>query len=119
MAVFVIGRTVNFYSKLGITDYAWESQPDGIPEGGARMDMRPRDMLKVGVTYLNNGVWAGEQVIPTQWVEEVFNRSSAQVLPARSTIAIFSGIERLMVYLIFQLKVMAGNLLIYSQSKIW
>ncbi|MDB2409551.1 serine hydrolase [Pseudomonadales bacterium] len=61
----------NFYSKLGITDYDWISQPDGIPEGGARMHMRPRDMLKVGITYLNNGVWDGEQVIPAQWVEDV------------------------------------------------
>ena len=68
---------INFYSKLGITDYDWISQPDGIPEGGARMHMRPRDMLKVGVTYLNNGVWAGEQVIPAQWVEECINRSGA------------------------------------------
>ena len=61
----------NFYSKLGITDYDWVSQPDGIPEGGARMHMRPRDMLKVGVTYLNNGVWNSEQVIPAQWVQDV------------------------------------------------
>lgn len=61
----------NFYSKLGITDYDWVSQPDGIPEGAARMHMRPRDMLKVGATYLNNGVWNNQQVIPTSWVEEV------------------------------------------------
>jgi CubicO group peptidase (beta-lactamase class C family) len=62
-----------FYSKLGITDYDWIAQPDGIPEGGARMHMRPRDMLKVGVTYLNNGMWNGEQVIPAEWVEAVSN----------------------------------------------
>jgi CubicO group peptidase (beta-lactamase class C family) len=61
----------NFYSKLGITDYDWQSQPDGLPEGAARMHMRPRDMMKVGVTYLNNGVWDDVQVIPTNWVEEV------------------------------------------------
>jgi CubicO group peptidase (beta-lactamase class C family) len=61
----------NFYSKLGITDYDWQSQPDGLPEGAARMHMRPRDMLKVGVTYLNKGVWGDEQVIPEEWVEEV------------------------------------------------
>ena len=30
----------HFYSKLGITDYDWQSQPDGYPEGGARMYMR-------------------------------------------------------------------------------
>ncbi len=66
----------HFYSKLGITDYDWQSQPDGLPEGAARMHMRPRDLLKVGVTYLNNGVWDDEQVIPENWVEEV---SSVQV----------------------------------------
>ena len=59
----------HFYSKLGITDYDWQSQPDGYPEGGARMYMRPRDMLKVGITYLQDGVW--NQVIPTNWVDEV------------------------------------------------
>jgi CubicO group peptidase (beta-lactamase class C family) len=61
----------NFYSKLGITDYDWQSQPDGLPEGAARMHMRSRDMLKVGITYLDNGVWDGTQVIPTNWVDEV------------------------------------------------
>ena len=61
----------NFYNSLGITDYRWESQPDGLPEGAARMYMRPRDLLKVGITYLNNGVWNNEQVVPTAWVEEV------------------------------------------------
>lgn len=58
----------NFYGKLGITDYTWQSQPDGYPEGAARMYMRPRDMLKIGITYLDNGKWNGEQIIPETWV---------------------------------------------------
>lgn len=62
----------NFYQKLDITDYNWQSQPDGFPEGAARMFIRPRDMLKIGVTYLNNGVWDGTQVIPQSWVRECF-----------------------------------------------
>ncbi|NQZ09739.1 MAG: serine hydrolase [Algicola sp.] len=61
----------HFYSKLGITDFTWQSQPDGDPEGSARMFMRPRDMLKVGITYLNKGKWQDEQVIPAKWVEAV------------------------------------------------
>lgn len=62
----------NFYQKLGITDYNWQYQPDGYPEGAARMFIRPRDMLKVGVTYLNGGQWNGEQVIPESWVNACF-----------------------------------------------
>ena len=62
----------NFYQKLGITDYDWQSQPDGYPEGAARMYIRPRDMLKVGITYLNGGQWNGEQVIPASYVAKCF-----------------------------------------------
>lgn len=60
----------NFYGKLGITDYTWQYQPDGYPEGAARMYLRPRDMLKIGITYLDRGKWKGEQVIPEAWVEK-------------------------------------------------
>lgn len=62
----------NFYQKLGITDYKWQSQPDGYPEGAARMYLRPRDMLKIGITYLNGGKWNGTQVIPANWVANCF-----------------------------------------------
>lgn len=62
----------NFYDKLGVSNFRWQSQPDGFPEGAARMFIRPRDMLKVGITYLDEGIWAGEQVIPKEWVEECF-----------------------------------------------
>jgi hypothetical protein len=62
----------NFYEKLGIEDYNWQSQPDGYPEGAARMFIRSRDMLKIGITYLNNGMWNGTQVIPQNWVNECF-----------------------------------------------
>jgi CubicO group peptidase (beta-lactamase class C family) len=60
-----------FYARLGITDYRWESQPDGYPEGSARMYLRPRDMLKIGICYLDGGVWNGKQIIPGQWVDAV------------------------------------------------
>ncbi|PIB36245.1 hypothetical protein BFP72_13025 [Reichenbachiella sp. 5M10] len=60
----------HFYQALGITDYTWQSQPDGTPEGSARMYLRPRDMLKIGITLLNNGQWDGQQVIPQAWVAQ-------------------------------------------------
>ena len=30
--------------------------------------MRPRDMLKIGITFLNEGAWKGTQVVPKEWV---------------------------------------------------
>ena len=59
----------NFYQKLGITDLNWQSQPDGYPEGAARMFIRPRDLLKIGITYLNHGRWDETQVVPSAWVD--------------------------------------------------
>ncbi len=67
----------NFYGKLGIEDFNWQSQPDGYPEGAARMYLRPRDMLKIGITYLDEGQWQGEQVIPAQWVSDCFETQVA------------------------------------------
>ena len=62
----------NFYSRLGIEDYKWQSQPDGYPEGAARIYLRSRDMLKIGITYLNNGMWNGTQVVPESWVNACY-----------------------------------------------
>ncbi len=56
------------FAPLGITDYRWEKQPTGQPEGSARMFMRPRDMAKIGELYLQGGVWEGKQVVPAAWV---------------------------------------------------
>lgn len=62
-----------FYGPLGITNFKWQSQPGGLlPEGAARMYLRPRDMLKVGITYLQKGIWDGQQVVPQSWVEKCF-----------------------------------------------
>jgi CubicO group peptidase (beta-lactamase class C family) len=41
------------------------------------MYLRPRDMLKIGITYLNNGVWQDEQVIPESWVNECFKQKKS------------------------------------------
>jgi CubicO group peptidase (beta-lactamase class C family) len=30
----------------------------------------PRDMLKFGLLYLDNGMWNGQQIIPSDWVKE-------------------------------------------------
>lgn len=60
----------NLFAPLGIEDYRWGTQPDGIQEGSAKMFMRPRDMAKLGLLFLKGGVWQGKQVVPAAWVAE-------------------------------------------------
>ncbi len=58
----------HLFSPLGITDYTWETDPQGVVCGGSNLHLTPRDMAKFGFLYLNNGTWAGEQLISSSWV---------------------------------------------------
>lgn len=61
----------NLFSLLGITDYSWKVSGDGrISGGGGELYLRPRDMSKVGLAMLNNGIWNGIRVIPEAWVQQ-------------------------------------------------
>jgi CubicO group peptidase (beta-lactamase class C family) len=57
------------FAPLEITDYRWRTigDTDVIAAGGG-LELRPRDMAKLGLLYLNDGVWNGEQIIPAEWI---------------------------------------------------
>lgn len=54
---------------LGYAMNYWSQDPQGIYFGGNDMEMTPRQMLLFGELYLNNGEFAGEQIIPASWVK--------------------------------------------------
>ena len=56
------------FQPLGISDYEWIIDPQGVASGHAGLNMTPRDMAKFGFLYLNNGTWDGEQIVPSTWV---------------------------------------------------
>jgi CubicO group peptidase (beta-lactamase class C family) len=59
------------FGPLGVDSFDWWEQfENGVFETGGGLKMTPRDMVKIGVTFLNNGVWNGQQIISEQWVEE-------------------------------------------------
>jgi CubicO group peptidase (beta-lactamase class C family) len=58
------------FGPLGIDSISWAPNPDGITKGGEGIFMRPRDMAKYGLLYLQNGSWEGKQIVPAEWVEK-------------------------------------------------
>ncbi len=74
----------NLFGPLGIDTLQWDTYPNGEVEAGGGLHLRPRDMLKLGVLYMNNGVWNGKQVIPQDWVEKSsmdYNNNSGIKIP--------------------------------------
>jgi CubicO group peptidase (beta-lactamase class C family) len=57
------------FGPLGITDYGWQSDPQGITTGNSGLNLRPRDMAKLGYLYLHNGQWNEKQIVPAEWVQ--------------------------------------------------
>lgn len=59
----------NLFNYLNITDYKWQTGPHGITNTGWGLFMKPRDMAKFGLLYLNNGIWNGSRIVPADWVK--------------------------------------------------
>ncbi|MBW4083035.1 serine hydrolase [Paenibacillus sp. S150] len=51
------------FGPLGITEYQWEADPQGIHTGGFGLKLRPADLLKFGQLYLQQGNWEKTQII--------------------------------------------------------
>ncbi|MBE0688689.1 MAG: serine hydrolase, partial [Anaerolineae bacterium] len=57
------------FASLGISDAPWQSDPQGVNWGGDGLSLSPYDVAKLGYLYLNNGEWAGQQLLPSTWIE--------------------------------------------------
>ncbi len=59
------------FGPLGISDVVWEELSSGYVNGGAGVDLRPRDLAKIGQLFLQRG-WSGTRpIVPEQWIDEV------------------------------------------------
>ncbi|OJT19444.1 hypothetical protein BO221_34215 [Archangium sp. Cb G35] len=54
--------------KLGMKSATWERDGKGVVVGSSYLHATPRDLARFGYFYLRNGCWAGEQILPEDWV---------------------------------------------------
>ena len=57
------------FSKLGIKKPFWYADPLGNNWGNFRSMYRPRDLMKIGYLFLNNGKWEGQQIISKAYIK--------------------------------------------------
>lgn len=59
------------FAPLGITDAWWyQGLPAGLPHMGGGLNLRARDMAKLGYLVLRKGRWDNQQVVSAAWLEE-------------------------------------------------
>ncbi|MEM8485034.1 MAG: serine hydrolase [Bacteroidota bacterium] len=72
----VSGQTLDAFFKahlfdpLGIETWQWSRSPTGEYMTGGGLRLRARDLAKIGLMVLNDGVWGNTQVIPASWVQK-------------------------------------------------
>ncbi|MBN2086371.1 MAG: serine hydrolase [Anaerolineales bacterium] len=68
------GKPAEFYLRetlfdpMGIKDFTWPADSQGVPFGNTGMELRPIDMAKFGLLFVNDGDWNGKPLIPREWV---------------------------------------------------
>lgn len=60
----------NLFSKIGITNWKWETGPNEITLTSGGLYLHPVDMAMFGYLYLKNGILNSKQIIPESWVKE-------------------------------------------------
>jgi CubicO group peptidase (beta-lactamase class C family) len=57
------------FAPLGVDGEKWFVNPCGVAFTGGGLELRSRDLLKLGQLYLDGGRWHGVPVVSRQWVE--------------------------------------------------
>ena len=58
------------FKPMGIINYGWQDDLSGFPKSAAGSSILSRDMIKMGLLTLNQGIWNGKQHLPKEFVKQ-------------------------------------------------
>jgi CubicO group peptidase (beta-lactamase class C family) len=67
------------FEPLKIKNYTWPNGRAGILTGGTGLAISSRDMLKLGIVYLNKGMFNGHRVLSEEWVNQTMGANKLGV----------------------------------------
>jgi CubicO group peptidase (beta-lactamase class C family) len=65
------------FRPLGVEPGRWNTDGQGRSLGSGGLFLRPRDMLRLGQLYLQDGRWHGRRIVPRAWVRASTRRQIA------------------------------------------
>jgi hypothetical protein len=68
------------FGPLGI-QYHWKKTPTGHPDTEGGLYLSPLDLAKIGQLYMDDGVWAGQRLLPAGWAREATSRLVDHINP--------------------------------------
>ena len=71
------------FEPLGITTSRWRTDSQGRAIGESGLSLQPRDLAKIGLLVLRDGIWDGRRLLPAGWVPMVGTRARTHGLPER------------------------------------
>lgn len=61
------------FRPLGIEHWRWATFDEGRgTDSGGHLRLRPRDFARIGQLALSHGRWEGQQVVPSEWIDDSF-----------------------------------------------
>ncbi|HIW31750.1 MAG TPA: beta-lactamase family protein [Candidatus Paenibacillus intestinavium] len=72
---------LHLFGPLGIKQYEWKIDPQGIHTGGYGLQLCANDMLKFGLLYLQRGKWNNEVIISEELIDLSIEPAIAVTLP--------------------------------------
>jgi len=60
----------HLFGPLGIADWHWHTDPQGISIGGFGLALRGSDLFKLGQLMLSRGRYGGRRIVPSSWIAE-------------------------------------------------
>lgn len=65
-----------FFAPMGFLMNSWTGDNHNHTLGGTGLFLRIEDYAKLGIFYLNNGVWNGKRLVSAEWMERMFDTSA-------------------------------------------
>lgn len=69
----------HLFGPLGIRDFHWKITPTGFPDGEGGLYLEAEQLAKIGLLYLNDGMWGAQRVLPPGWAREATSAHAARI----------------------------------------